>query len=133
MSQLIRSFTQTLPDGRIHEMSLHRSDSFLYLLSLTADADRESGLWLGEMGLCHRPQLEKLFLGLRARTGQGRINPFKLEVPTMHSARVERDGIHGELRKELESTYESVTVYFNGIRKLEEYLVDLEGTLSWAA
>lgn len=132
--QLIRAFTQTLPDGRIHEMSMHRSDSFLYLLSLTANADRESGLWRGEMGLCARSSLDKLFISLRSLIHQNqRVEPLKFEAPIAHAASVERDGIHGVLRKEIETSYESATLYFSSRRKLEEYLVDLEGTLAWAA
>ncbi|MCE9586087.1 hypothetical protein K8R04_02070 [Candidatus Uhrbacteria bacterium] len=132
--QLIRALTQTLPDGRTREMSLYRSDSFLYLVSLIADPRREDGLWIGEAGVCLKPMAGNLLKELRDKAYRSASSDqFMVEARITHGASVERDGKTGPLRMEPCSDYETVTLSFAGRSKLEIFLGDLEAALAWAA
>jgi hypothetical protein len=133
MLTLIRAFSQELPDGRIREMSLHRSDSFLYIASLTANPGRQGGLWTGELGHCTKPELLKLFKELQKEHARHQAQLFTLEVPIAFAAYVERDGTSGQMHKEPWADYRTATIALSGRHKIELMLQDLEGTLAWAA
>jgi hypothetical protein len=133
MLTLIRAFSQELPDGRIREMSFHRSDSFLYIASLTANPERLGGLWTGELGYCTKPELEKLFKELRKEYARNQAQLFTLEAPIAFAAHVERDGTSGPMHKEPWADYPTATIALSGRHKIELMLRDLEDTLAWAA
>jgi hypothetical protein len=132
MIQLIRTLTQTLIDGRLHEITLYRSDSFLYLTTLSAE--RESGLWTGETGLLYKPNAGALLKQLTQKLATAKpMKPFAVEAPITFGAHSERDGQSGQILKTLCTDYESVTLRFVGSKMLEQFVVDLESSLAWAA
>jgi hypothetical protein len=132
MIQLIRTLTQTLADARLHEITLYRSDSYLYLTSLTSE--RETGLWTGETGLVYKPDAGALLKQLTRRLATVKpMRPFTIEAPVTFGAHTERDGQSGQVVKTLCTDYESVTLHFVGGKMLERFVVDLESSLAWAA
>jgi hypothetical protein len=134
MLTLIRAFSQTLPDGRILEMSLHRSESFLYIASLTADPRREDGRWIGELGLCYKPMLAQLLKRLEECLYRDRDGLIKVEAPIAFGAYVERDGRNGIMHAELCTDYETATIMIGGRdNKIPIFMKDLEDAYKWAA
>ncbi len=131
MLKHLRSFVQEEITGRYREMTLLRSDSYLYLMSTTTT--NVEGLWLGEIGLCEKPSLIKLFKALQGRMQDLPMKPFHFEAPISHGGTVERISANGQLRKEICSDIESVTLYFHGHHMLGSFLHDLESALPWAA
>lgn len=134
MSQMIRTYSQQHHmTGFHHEISLRRSDSFLYLEALIAHDPTE--LWRGETGLVHGPHLKQLFEALRDKryNAGGRMEPFSHEARIRYGATVERFSLGGKRDTNLCTDIESVTLYFRGHHHLDSFLSDLESCLAWAA
>lgn len=133
MSQLVRKYSQVRNDGTHHEMSIRRSESTLYLESLTVTGP--TGIWRGETGAVYSGALRELNKQLTdiRYNARGGLKPFQLEVKAMHAAIIMREGVNGQPHYEVSGDIASVTLYFNGLHMLEEFTRGLEETLSWAA
>ncbi|QQR60880.1 hypothetical protein IPH19_00185 [Candidatus Uhrbacteria bacterium] len=133
MLTLIRAFSQNLPDGRIREMSFHRSDNGLYIASLTANLGQQGDhLWTGELGYCSKPELLKLINELQKEHARNKAQLFTIEVPITCADHVEREGASGPMRKGPRSGYQTATITLSGWHKIELMLQDLESALVWA-
>jgi hypothetical protein len=133
MSQQIRTYSQQHHvDGRHHELTLRRSDSFLYIEALAAKDPTE--LWLGETGVVYGELAKTLFTELRdKRYAHGsRMEPFNYEARIRNGATVERYSLGGKMHYEPCTDIETVTLYFRGHHQLDSFLNDLECCLSWA-